>query len=551
MKTHLRWHGFLALSLIGALSAFLLDCETQTRPRSAPVQMSGVYAVPQSYPPPAAPPPPVQRPWYAAFTPPTLPPPPPISSFRLPQLPFGLPQLPFPLPQIPGLTWPPQPASTSTPPAVSPAGGAGRCGQGMVGGEPVAMDCMTPTYGLISTASQYLISRRAFAAGPGYEGAEPIPAAVDHRADGTEGPIRNQGPVGACTGFSLAAAIDHAIATSRGTPGAISVMEVWGHYHFPAMDSAVEGNRGKPFGPEAAWPYDKRQACAWYSGDDCDCGATLGVACDQPVDTARLAQVEANGIATLGNVTRLPDGNLDDIKAALVKGQDVWFAMYVDDRLTDVSGPNAVVPDGDFRGTGQGHAMVIAGYKTQSNGTYYLLHNSWSTSWGDNGYAWILDTTLRTNLKYAYVVDVSTPGAPAPSQPTPPSPNSPGQATPPIPNASYCPAGSVPDSGMLVCLPPCPDGSPRHFNTCAQAAPGAPSGCPQGQINVFGLCVASPVAGLGTDAATGIKHQCGAGGCTYFVPGGVAGCQAPVCMRSCPSPKYLLTAGPLGLGCSE
>jgi hypothetical protein len=70
-------------------------------------------------------------------------------------------------------------------------------------------------------------------------------------------------------------------------------------------------------------------------------------------------------------------------------------------------------------------------------------------------------------------------------------------------------------------------------------------------VNIFGFCVNSPVIGSGTDSATGVKHTCGAGGCTYYVPRGVGGCAQNVCTRSCPAPKYLLTAGQFGLGCSS
>ena len=65
------------------------------------------------------------------------------------------------------------------------------------------------------------------------------------------------------------------------------------------------------------------------------------------------------------------------------------------------------------------------------------------------------------------------------------------------------------------------------------------------------ICVTAPKQGFGQDASTGVKHGCGAGGCTYVVPRGSAGCNLAVCVKSCPSPKYLLTAGPLGLGCAE
>jgi hypothetical protein len=70
-------------------------------------------------------------------------------------------------------------------------------------------------------------------------------------------------------------------------------------------------------------------------------------------------------------------------------------------------------------------------------------------------------------------------------------------------------------------------------------------------LGAAGKCVTAPKRGFGQDASTGVKHNCGAGGCTYLVPKGSEGCNLPVCVKSCPSPKYLLTAGPLGLGCAE
>ena len=60
-----------------------------------------------------------------------------------------------------------------------------------------------------------------------------FPAVVDHRAEGTEGAVRNQGSSPACTAFAATAAIDHAIARWLGTPGHTSVMEFWSRYHTP------------------------------------------------------------------------------------------------------------------------------------------------------------------------------------------------------------------------------------------------------------------------------------------------------------------------------
>lgn len=535
-------HRLASLGLITLAFAYGCTSSSGRRANQPPPYYAGGYAVPQNPPPPAAPPPPVAQPApFWGFQLPQLPPPPPASAFQLPQPPAGWGNLGgIPIPPIPGLTPPPASGQQPTPPPAA-KGLKGGCGIANVGGEQFVLDCMTPGYANVAEASLFVVRRKAFNASPAHEGAEPLPPAVDHRAAGKEGPVRNQGPVGACTGFSLATAIDHAIATTSGTPGNVSVMQIWARYHYPTMQDAVSANKGRSLNVESAWPYDKVEACKYYSGPGCDCGSLLNVSCSQPVNSTKLGQVDASQSAKITNITRMPDGDLAEFKGALAKGQDIWFAMWVDDAFQSVKGSPAVVPDGDFRNAGSGHAMVLSGYKTQSNGTYFLIHNSWGTKWGDGGYAWIHEKTLATNLRYAYLVDVSTPSGGD-------KPNKPGEPTPPTPSPGDCPPGLVPDSGIPICMPPCPDGSPRHFNTCPVANQ---SQCPPGKVNLFGFCVTAPKAGFGQDAATGVKHSCGAGGCTYVVPKGSAGCNLPVCVKSCPSPKYLLTAGPLGMGCAE
>ena len=102
----------------------------------------------------------------------------------------------------------------------------------------------------------------------------------------------------------------------------------------------------------------------------------------------------------------------------------------------------------DYRNAPSGHAMVLAGYKRQTNGTYFLIQNSWGRRWGDGGFAWIHEATLQRNLHSAFVVDAK----PRRAQNGLP-------AEPPIAPQPACAAGQGPDSVTEVCAPFCPDGS--------------------------------------------------------------------------------------------
>jgi hypothetical protein len=348
--------------------------------------------------------------------------------------------------------------------------------------------------------------------------------------------VRNQGEAPACTAFATATAIDHALARWGGANPSVSVMEIWSRYRSPQVETSLTSNLGQPVGSELLWPFLASEAVGWVPCKDFPKPPRAG--CGQPVNDPRARAIAAAATGEFTEVEYL--GTSPDIpmlEAKIAAGQDIIVALEL---------PAAFVPKGlpgaryiphytKSAGPNSGHALVLAGYARLPHGTYFLMHNSWGASWGDGGYAWIHETTLRRWSLEIVAVDAEPLLRAAGSRPL----RQRAQTT--------CDAGLVPDSIRATCAPPCPDHSPRHDGACPMAGQ-----CAAGFVNLTGACVlAAPVA-TGKDPDTGIAWTCGPGGCGYVLPKtSDPGCTGTTCQVSCPAPDFILAKMGEELVCEE
>lgn len=441
-------------------------------------------------------------------------------------------------------------ASGGVPPKANRLPARGGCGYVNVGARQITLDCSTPGYGLVQSAALPLVGVHRLRSSEWHAGAAELPSEVDHRAEGEEGPVRDQDAVGACTAFSLAAAIDHSVFSQTGQPGAVSAMHIWARYHVPYMDSAVTANRGHGITSEQEWPYSQEWrpfACAWASCDNVS--RCRNKPCGKPVDAASLRAADTRpryllNAATVIHSSYMGTADPQKLTDALAKGQDIWIAMGIaysafDDAqlLPHHDGLKSVIRDFDANDVPQGqqpssHAMTIVGYSARAGGTYFLLKNSWSESWGDGGYAWVHQTTLLRNLHAAYVIQADALGAQSNVWKTP--------------AAGGCTGGLLPDSETGQCVPACSDGSPRDNGVCAD-----PTDCPRGYVNLRGACVVAAPTTSGVDVATGTAYYCGPAGCVFRLPQGPYCGSATGCTTACASPKYRLAFASPGFLCTE
>jgi hypothetical protein len=377
-----------------------------------------------------------------------------------------------------------------------------------------------------------------------------LPKVVDHRFDLTEGPVRKQGGP-QCTAFAFTAGLDHAFARWTGKPGEFSVMQIWARYHHMDEKDATDANLGDYVANESDWPYDAKVANSWLA-----CGHGSKEPCGKKPDEAKLKELSEghHRVAEITQVEVVPATKFEVLREKIAGGQDVVAALKLPNFATaGEKGEKYIV--GTQKGPGKaGHEILLAGYAETPHGTYYLLHNSWGPTWGDDGYAWIHEELLRTHwLDNRIVVPDVQPVEVAALR---------AHAHGGL--VEKCEKDKLPDSISGLCAGKCTEGGPRHNNVCPEEKKGEKEkgekgkgdkgeghsdDCPKGFINLTGECVLSAPKGSGTEGK--VKWECGLTGCTYEVPKGELDCKDKECQVSCPAPDFRLATEKKGLVCIE
>ena len=99
------------------------------------------------------------------------------------------------------------------------------------------------------------------------------------------------------------------------------------------------------------------------------------------------------------------------LEALLFQGYNVVFGCFAS--WDDKDNNGILDPWLDSNGkpvSGAGHAMLIVGYNRTDQ--YFIVKNSWATTWGHSGYAYLSYNFLRACAKYGFVVDSVVPAAP-------------------------------------------------------------------------------------------------------------------------------------------
>jgi cathepsin L len=197
-----------------------------------------------------------------------------------------------------------------------------------------------------------------------------LPASKDWRdnSPAVVTPVKNQGGCGSCWAFSTVEVLESAVAIATGKLLELSPQQVVSCAPNPNDCGGTGGCEG---------------STQWLGFNYTE-GAGIVADSDYPY-TARTGTCETSkiaGKAVAGNkgFVRLPQNNYTALMNAVA-----------------TIGPMAISLDASWQSYESGvytgscgstidHAVVLVGYGTEAGKDYYLVRNSWGSSWGDKGY---------------------------------------------------------------------------------------------------------------------------------------------------------------------
>jgi len=197
-----------------------------------------------------------------------------------------------------------------------------------------------------------------------------IPFAVDWRSEGLVTNVKDQGECGSCWAFSAIGSLEGAHAKKTGNLTALSEQNL--------VDCAQNYDC---HGCEGGWMSSGLEYILYNNGVDTEAEYPYSAA-DQ-----KCQYVKNHTGATVNRVVNITKGNTEHLLYSIALFGPVSVAI---DAEFDFQNYKSGIYTSTECGTKYlNHGVLVVGYGVTSSGNkYYIIKNSWGTSWGMDGYAY-------------------------------------------------------------------------------------------------------------------------------------------------------------------
>jgi C1A family cysteine protease len=188
------------------------------------------------------------------------------------------------------------------------------------------------------------------------------PESLDYRSQ--MNPVKDQGQCGSCWTFCTTAALEGRVKKDLGTLLSLSEQQL---VDCDTGDNGCEGGH-----PNNSFKYVKEVG-------------GLATESDYPYKAAKGTCQDKKKAATVTGHKRVTDGNEENLKELLYQNGPLAVGMDASRPSFQMYKAGTIYSDTKCRSRIMNHCVTLVGYGKNSEGEYWIVRNSWGTSWGDQG----------------------------------------------------------------------------------------------------------------------------------------------------------------------
>lgn len=211
---------------------------------------------------------------------------------------------------------------------------------------------------------------------------EDLPASIDWREKGLVTPVKNQGGCGSCWAFATTETLESHAAKTTTPPTLIELAPQ--QLVSCAPNPKHCGGTGGCEGSTAEVAYDYIAANGGQTLEKHYPYTARDGSCKYDKTTTPPA-------ATASGYVKLPENNYTALMNAIATIGPIAISVEAD--TWSLYGRGILPPSGcNLRNTDIDHAVQLVGYGTEAGKDYWIVRNSWGSSWGEQGYIRLLRT---------------------------------------------------------------------------------------------------------------------------------------------------------------